>query len=386
MNTFLRLLKARSRVFGAIGVSTAFHAASDKSAKNKRQYIERSYIFFRVVEVDQDQAAETRKSLGHMMVSDTYVSQWLGVKGLLYFNFVVKDAAGNMVHTPGFALVREHPDPQRPNNPTHVYTWRIEEAKLMCQPCSDRYGGPVSLGISNRTNKKCSVLAAEAQARQAAEESRLLASMPLLREEASESSDDHGSLPSDEDTQQQFCSTLSLSSAKDDAALESQGKKKRKPVKPVSKSKWMCKWDTVVREVRCVHGQRAGQDRPEIWMYVPFVFKNPGKNKNQSNQKRKGYWLHPSPGKPRHYYIGPAEQVQSNRSSEVVPDVTVFMEFPFRATWLEDAKGVVKRNSLLLTTTRPLSDAELVLARGGEDIQEQASVDSEENQGETKRK
>ena len=135
-----------------------------------------------------------------------------------------------------------------------------------------------------------------------------------------------------------------------------------------------------------MHGQRAGQDRPEIWMYVPFVFKNPGKNKNQSNQKRKGYWLHPSPGKPGHYYIGPAEQVQSNRSSEVVPDVTVFMEFPFRATWLEDAKGVVKRNSLLLTTTRPLSDAELVLARGGEDIQEQASGDSEENQGETKRK
>ena len=121
-------------------------------------------------------------------------------------------------------------------------------------------------------------------------------------------------------------------------------------------------------------------------MYVPFVFKNPGKNKNQSNQKRKGYWLHPSPGKPGHYYIGPAEHVQSNRSSDVVPDVTVFMEFPFRATWLEDAKGVVKRNSLLLTTTRPLSDAELVLARGGEDIQEQASVDSEENQGETKRK
>jgi hypothetical protein len=67
MNTFLRLLKARSRVFGAKGVAAAFHAASDQSLKNRRQYMERSYIFFREVEVDQDQAAETRKSLGNMI-------------------------------------------------------------------------------------------------------------------------------------------------------------------------------------------------------------------------------------------------------------------------------------------------------------------------------
>ena len=371
MNTFLRLLKARSRVFGAKGVAAAFHAASDQSLKNRRQYMERSYIFFREVEVDQDQAAETRKSLGNMIVSDTFHNGKMGVKGLLYFNFAVKDVAGNMVHPPGHALVMEHPDPEHPNNPTYVYTWRKELSKDMCQPCSDRHGGPVSLSVSKCTKKKCSVLTAEAQARQAAEESSLLASMPLFR-----------SPQRDDETQPQFCSALSLSSAEDSARLESREEK----MEQFSEAKWISKSKDVVRELRVVHGQRADQDRPEIWMYVPFVYKNPGKHKNQSNQKRKGYWLHPSPGKPGHYYIGPAEQVQSHQSSHVVPDVTVFMEFPFLETWLENAKGVVKRNSLLLTTNRPLSEDELVLARGGEEIHEQASVYSDENQQKPKRK
>ncbi len=84
--------------------------------------MERTYIFFHEVEVDQDQAAETRKSLGNMMVSDTFHNDKMGVKGLLYFGFIVKDAAGDTVHTPGFAQVRKHPDPECPNNPTRVYT------------------------------------------------------------------------------------------------------------------------------------------------------------------------------------------------------------------------------------------------------------------------
>ena len=228
------------------------------------------------VEVDQDQAAETRKSLGNMIVSDTFHNGKMGVKGLLYFNFAVKDVAGNMVHPPGHALVMEHPDPEHPNNPTYVYTWRKELSKDMCQPCSDRHGGPVSLSVSKCTKKKCSVLTAEAQARQAAEESSLLASMPLFR-----------SPQRDDETQPQFCSALSLSSAEDSARLESREEK----MEQFSEAKWISKSKDEVRELRVVHGQRADQDRPEIWMYVPFVYKNPGKNKNQSNQKRKGYWL-----------------------------------------------------------------------------------------------
>ncbi len=95
----------------------------------------------------------------------------------------------------------------------------------------------------------------------------------------------HGSPQSGDNTQPPFCSTLYISSAKDDAALESRQKKR----KQARISKWIFKSADVVRGVRFVHGQKSGQDRPEIWMYVPFVYNNPSKNKNQSNQKRKGY-------------------------------------------------------------------------------------------------
>ena len=56
----------------------------------------------------------------------------------------------------------------------------------------------------------------------------------------------------------------------------------------------------------------------------------------------------------------------------------MFEDFPFRETYLQNAQGQVKKNSLLLATIRALSEVELVAARGGESIEEQASVESDE--------
>jgi hypothetical protein len=126
MNTFLRLLKTKARVFGAEGIAAAFHVVSDPNRTDQGKYMARSHIFFRVVNVDLDGAADKRKALGEMMVSESLDKCHMGVKGFLWFGFAVKDHAGNMVNMPGHALVREHPDPMQASNPTRVYTWRKE--------------------------------------------------------------------------------------------------------------------------------------------------------------------------------------------------------------------------------------------------------------------
>ena len=258
MNTFLRLLKAKSRVFGAQGVADAFFAALDRILRNGRKYMERTYIYFRVVMVDKDKAEEKRKLIGKMMESETLDNRRMGVKGFLLFDFSVKDAAGNTVHIPGFARVREHPNPERPNNPTRVYSWRVDENRRMCQPCSDRHGGPVWLSVSNCTKTTCSVLAAEARASQAAEDSYSKTSMPLLRDKPCDNEVNQGLPQSDDERLPQHSSRLP-----DDAEPHRENKRKQ-----ISKPAWTMMTTDVVREVRAVHGQLEGGP-PKIWLYIP---------------------------------------------------------------------------------------------------------------------
>ena len=75
-----------------------------------------------MVDVDKELAAETRKGLGKMMESDSLINGRIGVKGLLHFDFTMIDKDGNKVCIPGYARVREHPDPDRAGNSTRVYT------------------------------------------------------------------------------------------------------------------------------------------------------------------------------------------------------------------------------------------------------------------------
>ncbi len=104
------------------------------------------------------------------MKSQTLDNGRNAVKGFPRFDSSVKDAAGNMVHIPGFARVLEHPNSERPNNPTRVSSWQVDENRRMFKPCSDRHVGPVWLSVSNCTKTKCSVLSAEARTSQDAED------------------------------------------------------------------------------------------------------------------------------------------------------------------------------------------------------------------------
>ena len=82
---------------------------------------------------------------------------YMGVKGLLHFDFSVMENDGEIVHLPGYACVREYADPEKIGNRCRVYTWRKDLAALMCQQCSDTMGGPVQLQKYGCTKKVCFV-------------------------------------------------------------------------------------------------------------------------------------------------------------------------------------------------------------------------------------
>jgi hypothetical protein len=135
INTYLRKLLRKTRVFGAFGLATALRAASMK----------RSNVFFRVVEGQEDREKK-RKNLGAQIQSKQLVGGKVGVRGLLYFDFRLE---------PGYAIARQYGDPGAVDNPSFVYTWKKDEAKKMCQTCSDRAQKPVMKAVLACTSKKC---------------------------------------------------------------------------------------------------------------------------------------------------------------------------------------------------------------------------------------
>ena len=277
----------------------------------------------------------------------------MGVKGFLWFGFSVKDVAGNMVHMPGYALTREHPNPARPDNPTRVFTWRNAEAAKMCQACSDRHGGPIDLTLNGCKKNKCAVVAAEEAVRRSQEEALVMVGMPLLPVE---------DVAREQERLPQFSSVLS-------EFVEEAAPREAKQAHIQNELAW--KTTKELREVRAVHGNNEG--RAEIWLYIPENAK-----KDKSDTKRRGYWLYPEPGKPRIYSIrGPLEPVQAGNMQ--VSDVAVFKDFPFTKMVQLNAKGQEKRNTLLISTDRPMTDDELARARNEQDINEQESVDCVES-------
>jgi len=64
----------------------------------------------------------------------------------------------SIIYPDGYARTREYADPDRPDNPTYVWSWRKDLSSAMCQSCSNERGGPVDLETNGCTKKKCSVV------------------------------------------------------------------------------------------------------------------------------------------------------------------------------------------------------------------------------------
>ena len=129
MNTFIKKLKGKSRVFGAKGFADAFWAASDVSQSTRRQFMSRSHIFFRVV---PSAPAGKNKNFGAQLQNKMFEDGHAGVRKLLYYNFSF-DGPGGLEYPVGYARVRKNGDPAVANNPTLVYTWNKDLALMMCQ-------------------------------------------------------------------------------------------------------------------------------------------------------------------------------------------------------------------------------------------------------------
>ena len=145
MNTFLHALKKKSRVYGAKEIAYAFNLASDPEVSTKRKFMARSYVFFRVVVIEQPDEDEHGhpSNFGpapHSSAADG--EGHLGVRSLLYFDFSVCPRRGEDddtdVHPPGCARVRVHADPDLADNPTFLFSWRKSLWADLCQQCSDK--------------------------------------------------------------------------------------------------------------------------------------------------------------------------------------------------------------------------------------------------------
>jgi hypothetical protein len=343
MNTFLRLLLAVSRVFGAKGIAAAFHEAAAYNRKHKRKYMARSHILFREVAIDRELAAAVAMTIGKQLISADLDGGHMGVRGLLYFDFTVMGSDGALVHMPGYARVREYADPARLGNRSRVYTWRKDLMALMCQQCSDELGGPVQLLAAGCTKKLCFVAEQRRKEMKARADALQQQEGPLHARQRAH----------DEEPQEVV-------------EADVHGGERR----PAQREKHVVRFATmqVVREVRAVHGLEEGlgeaEDKKVLWFYVP------SSTKDKNNTKRKGWWLYQQDGAPGRYYIGPLADVQKTTRAEV-EDVATFPAFPFDCTHeLHQTTGEVLPATVRCVTSRALSEEERSAARGGQDVEE----------------
>ena len=346
MNTFLNVLLQKSRVFGAKGIAAAFRAASDPRLKNQRIFMARSHIFFVVVKSDRSKATEDKKHLGAMVRSKELDGGKMGVRGLLYFDFSVIGPDKQLTHVPGYCRTREHANPDRPNNPTYVWTWRKDLTNTICQQCSDAWGGPVLLTTNGCTKKVCAVERTKEQKESQEVEDRRLPGMPLERQ------------------QQQQVLEEGL-----DQVLEEGNQRKKKNKKNTT----TLVEESTTRQVRVVHGKGRNGEM-EIWLYVP-------ENKRDKNEtQRKGWWLYPEKEKPGRYYIGPYEDVQKTKKKNEINDVVVFDDFPFTRFAEINMDGNEIPSTVRCVTDRPMTDEERKIAADGDDVEEARLDDGGSNE------
>jgi hypothetical protein len=176
MNKLIKKIKRKGRVFGAKGFTKIFRHAADPNVVGKAKLMKRNNAFFRVVPPPTEEDKEKKKGLGVMLHDDRLAQGKIGVRGLLYFDFSMpsEHRDGPRTHPQGYALVRVHPDPNLPNNPTMVWSWRKDLQKLMCQYCSNQAGRVVPLSVAGCTKKVCAIKAKQThEAEQACARSQL---------------------------------------------------------------------------------------------------------------------------------------------------------------------------------------------------------------------
>jgi hypothetical protein len=396
MNTFLKYYKAFTRVFGAIGMSKAFHAQSIAKRGKKKKLLALSHIYHRVVTVNKEEAKDKRKNFGAFVHAATLDNMHMGVKGFLYFDFSVLDEHGTTYYPVGYARVREHADPDRHDNPTYVYTWRKDFEALMCQACSDRQGGPVNLAVFKCTKAKCAVDHAERVVKESAAAARVLSSeyMPLeLPGQAAAAvnpikqakknknsalqpnknkapqpnmiqSDEanNANAPQPQMIQSDEANNDKAPQQPNEANKDGDGDNTRQPdVVQDAGIQWQS--TTVYKQVRAVHGE-ASDGKTEIWLYIPDET-----TQCVSSGKRRGWWLYAEPGKQGYYYIGPLTDIQKTKSNTVA-DVATFPAVPFLRRVQVKPCGQEMLKTLRCVTTQALSKAELTAARNGENIEE----------------
>ena len=106
------------------------------------------------------------------------------------------------------------------------------------------------------------------------------------------------------------------------------------------------------RTVRAVHGQ-GSNGYVEIWLYIPEH------NSDKSQEKRRGWWLYPEPGKKGLFYISELSDVQRNNKKDQVKDVATFSDFPFDRT-VECNDGAEIMKTLRCVTSRTLTKVEML--------------------------
>mgnify|MGYP007025649891 CR=1 FL=1 len=136
LNTHVKKLKRRTRLFGAAGVAEALQQLSDPRLATRLTYLPRSHVLFRkVTEVASLMSYQVRPGQSAALVHRDLPGGKIGVRGLLYFGFLLGDGSCR----PGCALTREYGDVtvQGAAGAQHFYTWRKEIAATICQYCSD---------------------------------------------------------------------------------------------------------------------------------------------------------------------------------------------------------------------------------------------------------
>jgi hypothetical protein len=151
-NIFVTKLKRRTRLEGgAKSIALAFSKRTDPTQATQRTYMPRTHVFFRVVKMGN--LLDGLPTGSAMLRHPTRLK--IGVRGLLYFRFWFEGKDKVRECLPGYAAVREHPDPFMPHNPTRVYSWVHALSRGMCEPCSDEAGRVVLLTVSDCTRTKC---------------------------------------------------------------------------------------------------------------------------------------------------------------------------------------------------------------------------------------
>ena len=318
MNEMLRIAKAKTRIFGAKGMANLFYAASHHKSSKAKKHVARCHIFFRKPVFDKAAAQEKKKNLGaHLRTSELWNGH-IGVRGLLSFDFAVLDQNGKKHHPAGYATVREHTDAKREGNKPFVYTWRKDLSKLICQPCSDRHGGPVLLSAAGCTKQICKVTkdsAATSKAQAANQAAKPQLALCSKEDVKGEERARQQRKPRPRGRPRKDPTT----SSNKKRAPAAKGMAKQAGATQTTENKFQ------VRAVRYEDGAKPGQW--QTWLYIPSAWRGRKSKAALCEEERKGQFLYAHEDNARCYVVAAhAETIESGRIDFLILDDIVFTD------------------------------------------------------------